>query len=143
MGDQEEKERTERALKFYEALSGYFKLKPVETVILLHDIVNGLADTINGSEDLRRDLGYFAGQLKVLTQVLWINDHLSVIQKMVANPGTHENIIEAITRSAKAYYMLHSGEPIAIVDVAHLIESAASHLFKVIGDITNIANGCA
>ena len=135
MEEQEEKEKVDRAVGFSTALSGYFRQRPIEAIVFLHDIVDGLADTIKGSEDLRRDLGYFIGQLEILSYVLWTYDHLNVVQKMVADPDTHEDIIGAIMRSAKAYYMLHSGEPIAISDVAYLIDKATSSLYKVIASL--------
>jgi hypothetical protein len=140
MGDQEDKVRKDRAVKFYEALSGYFRVRPIETVIFLHDAVEGLADTIKSKEDLMRDLGYFIGKLQILTYVLWSQDHLHVIHNMVADPNTHEDIMEAIMRTVKAYYLLHSGEPIAIVDIAYLIENATSSLLKVIATVVDKAN---
>ena len=140
MEDQEEKEKAERAINFTMALSGYFKTRPIETVIFLHDAVEGLADTIKSKEDLMRDLGYFVGKLQALTDVLWTHSHLHVIHNMVADPNTHDYIMDTIMRSAKAYYLLHSGEPIAIVDIAYLIENATSSLLKVITTIIDKAN---
>jgi hypothetical protein len=140
VSEQEEKEKAKGAVGFSTALSGYFRQRPMEAIVLLHDIVNDLVDTVNSAEDLRRDLGYFVGQLKILTYLIWTYDHLHIVHKMVADPDTHEDIIEAIARSAKAYHLLHSGEPIAIVDVAYLIDNATSNLFKVIATIVNEAN---
>ena len=140
MSGQEEKEEADRAVSFYEALSGYFRTRPIETIIFLHDAVEGLADTIKSKEDLRRDLGYFIGRLQVLTRVIWIQDHLHIVQEMVADPDTHNDIIKAIMNTAKAYYLLHSGEPIAIADVAHLIDNATLSLFRIISTIIDKAN---
>ena len=140
MEDQQEKERTERALKFYEALSGYFRVRPIEASIFLHDVVEGLADVINSNEKLKEDLGYFIGQLKVAAHILWANDHLSAVQKKISDPDLHEDIMEAVYRTARAYYLLVSGEPIAIVDIAYLIDNATSRLYKVIASLVNDAN---
>ena len=140
MNGQEEKEKAERAVAFYEALSGYFRTRPMETVIFLHDAVEGLADTIKSKEDLMRDLGYFVGQLHALTYTIWAFDHLHIVQNMVADPDTHNDIMEAIMKTAKAYYLLHSGEPIAIADVAYLIDNATSKIYKIIATIIDKAN---
>ena len=140
MSEEEDREKVERAVAFYEALSGYFRTRPIETIIFLHDAVDGLADTIKSKEDLRRDLGYFIGRLQVLTRVIWIQDHLHIVQEMVADPDTHNDIIKAIMNTAKAYYLLHSGEPIAIADVAHLIDNATLSLFRIISTIIDKAN---
>jgi len=137
---QEEKEKAERAIAFYEALSGYFKTRPLEATTFLHDAVEGLAYMINEKEDLKRDLGYLIGQLHVLTYIIWVFDHLHIIEKMVADPDTHNDIMEAIMKTARAYYLLHSGEPIAIADVAHLIDNATSSLFGIITTIIDKAN---
>jgi hypothetical protein len=140
MSEEEEKEKAERAIAFYEALSGYFRTRPMEAVIFLHDAVEGLADTIKSKEDLMRDLGYFIGQLHVLTYIIWAFDHLHIIQNMVADPDTHNDIMEAIMKTARAYYLLHSGEPIAIADVAYLIDNATSKIYKVVATIIDKAN---
>jgi hypothetical protein len=140
MSEEKEKEEVDRAVSFYEALSGYFRTRPIETVIFLHDAVDGLTDTIRSKEDLMRDLGYFIGRLQVLTRVIWIQDHLRIVQNMVADPDTHDDIIKAIMNTAKAYYLLHSGEPIAIADVAHLIDNATLSLFRIITTIIDKAN---
>jgi len=140
MSGQEEKEKVERAIAFYEALSGYFRTRPIETVIFLHDTVEGLADTIKSKEDLMRDLGYFVGKLQALTHIIWAHDHLHIVQNMVADPDTHDYIMDAIMKTAKAYYLLHSGEPIAIVDIAYLIENATSKIYKLIATIIDKAN---
>jgi len=140
MGDQEDKEKVDKAIKFFEALSGYFRTRPIETVIFLHDAVEGLADTIKSKEDLMRDLGYFVGRLQALTHIIWTHDHLRIVHKMVADPDTHDYIMDAIMRTTKAYYLLHSGEPIAIADIAYLIENATSNLLNVIASIIDKAN---
>lgn len=140
MSGQEEKEKAKRAVSFYEALSGYFRERPMEAVIFLHDAVEGLAEIIKSKEDLRRDLGYFIGQLHVLTYIIWVFDHLHIVEKMVADPDTHNDIMEAIMKTARAYYLLHSGEPIAIADVAYLIDNATSKIYKVVATIIDKAN---
>ena len=140
MSGQEEKEEVGRAVDFMTALSGYFRTRPIETVIFLHDAVDGLTDTIKSREDLRRDLDYFIGQLQVLTRIIWVQDHLRIVQKMVADQNTHNDIMDAIMKTAKAYYLLHSGEPIAIADIAFLIENATSSLFRIITTIIDKAN---
>ena len=140
MSGQEEKEKAERAIAFYEALSGYFRERPLEAITFLHDAVEGLADIIKEKEDLRKDLGYFVGQLYILTYVIWTFDHLHIVEKMMSYPDTRNDIMEAVMKSAKAYYLLHSGEPIAISSVAYLIDNAVSKLYKLIAIIIDKAN---
>ena len=140
MSEEEGREKMERAIAFYEALSGYFKTRPLEATTFLHDAVEGLAYTIKEKEDLRRDLGYLIGQLHVLAYIIWVFDHLHIIEKMVANPDTHNDIMEAIMKTARAYYLLYSGEPITISNVANLIDGAVSRLYKLIATIINKAN---
>jgi hypothetical protein len=137
---QEKKEEVDRAINFTMALSGYFITRPIETVIFLHDTVEGLADTIKSKEDLMRDLGYFIGKLQALTHIIWAHDHLHIVQNMVADPNTHDYIMDAIMKTARAYYLLHSGEPIAISNIAYLIENATSSLLKLISTIIDKAN---
>jgi hypothetical protein len=140
MSEEKEKEEVDRAIAFYEALSGYFKTRPLEATTFLHDAVEGLAYMIKEKEDLRRDLGYLIGQLHVLTYIIWVFDHLHIIEKMVADPDTHNDVMEAIMKTARAYYLLHSGEPITITNVANLIDSAVSKLYKLLATIINKAN---
>ena len=140
MSEEEGREKMERAIAFYEALSGYFRERPLEAITFLHDIVEGLADIIKEKEDLRKDLGYFIGQLYILTYVIWTFDHLRVVEKMMSYPDTRNDIMEAIMKTARAYYLLHSGEPIAIADVAYLIDNATSKIYKVVATIINKAN---
>jgi len=140
MSEEEGREKMERAIAFYEALSGYFRERPLEAITFLHDIVEGLADIIKEKEDLRKDLGYFVGQLYILTYVIWTFDHLRVVEKMMSYPDTRNDIMEAVMKSAKAYYLLHSGEPIAISSVAYLIDNAVSKLYKLIATLIDKAN---
>jgi len=140
MGGPEDKARTDRAVRFFDALTDYYRLRPTLILALIHDIANDLVDTINAKEDLRRDLGYLIGQLHVLAYIIWVFDHLHIIEKMVANPDTHNDIMEAIMKTARAYYLLYSGEPITISNVANLIDGAVSRLYKLIATIINKAN---
>jgi hypothetical protein len=140
MSEEEGREKMDRAIAFYEALSGYFRERPLEAITFLHDIVEGLAYMIKEKEDLRKDLGYFVGQLYILTYVIWTFDHLRVVEKMMTYPDTRNDIMEAVMKSAKAYYLLHSGEPIAIADVAYLIDNATSKIYKIIATIIDKAN---
>ena len=59
---------------------------------------------------------------------------------MVADPNTHNDIMEAIMKTARAYYLLHSGEPITISNVANLIDGAVSRLYRLLATIINKAN---
>jgi len=43
-------------------------------------------------------------------------------------------------KTARAYYLLHSGEPTTITNVANLIDSAVSRLYKLLATIINKAN---
>jgi hypothetical protein len=141
MSEEDEKEKMNRAIAFYEAISGYFRERPLEAISFLHDIVEGLADMIKEKEDLRKDLGYFVGQLYILTYVIWTFDHLGIVEKLMSYPSTRNDIMEAVMKSAKAYYLLHSGEPIAISNIAYLIDNATSKLYKIIATIIDKANG--
>ncbi len=130
MGGPEDKVRTDRALRFLDALTDYYRLRPTLILALIHDIANDLVDTINAKEDLKKELGYYVGQFKIMANMLWYHDKLNVIQKAIANPQYLEDLIEAIIQSARAYSMLHSDEPITLSDVANLIDDASTNLYR-------------
>jgi len=132
---QEEKEKAERAVRLLDALTDYFRLRPTLILALIHDIANDLVSTVNAKEDLKKELGYYVGQFKIMSDMLWYHDKLNIIQKAIAGFYTLEDLTEAITQSAKAYYMLHSDEPIAISDVANLIEDASTNLYRFLEDV--------
>jgi hypothetical protein len=135
MGGPEDKVRTDRAVRLLDALTDYFRLRPTLILALIHDIANDLVDTINDKEDLKKELGYFVGQFKIMSDTLWYHDRLNIIQKAIANSQTLEDLTEAIIQSARAYYMLHSDEPIAISDVANLIDNASTRLYRFLEDV--------
>jgi len=135
MGDQEDKVRKDRALRFLDALTDYYRLRPTLILSLIHDIANDLVDTIEAKEDLKRDLGLFVGEFKILANMLWYHDKLNIIQKAIANSQTLEDLTEAIIQSARACSMLHSDEPIAISDVANLIDNASTSLYRFLENV--------
>jgi hypothetical protein len=130
MGGPEDKERKDRAVRLLDALTDYYRLRPSLVLALIHDIANDLVDTINAKEDFKKELGYYVGQFKIMSDMLWYHDRLNVIQKAIANPQYLEDLIEAIIQSARAYSMLHSDEPITLSDVANLIEDASTSLYR-------------
>jgi hypothetical protein len=135
MGGPEDKVRTDRAVRLLDALSDYFRLRPTLILALIHDIANDLVDTINAKEDLKKELGYYVGQFKIMSNTLWYHDKLNIVQKAVANPQYLEDLIEAVIQSARAYSMLHSDEPISISDVANLIDDASTGLYRFLENV--------
>jgi len=135
MGGPEDKARMDRAVRLLDALTDYFRLRPTLILALIHDIANDLVDTINGKEDFKKELGYYVGQFKIMSDTLWYHDRLKVIQKAIAGSFTLEELTEAIIQSAKAYYMLHSDEPITLSDVANLIEDASTNLYRFLENV--------
>ena len=135
MEDQEDKVRKDRALRFLDALTDYYRLRPKLVLGLIHDIANDLVDTVNAKEDLKKELGYFVGQFKILANMLWYHDNLNIVQKAIANSQTLEDIIEAIILSAQAYIMLHGNEPANVSYLANLLDDASASLYRFIENI--------
>ena len=135
MGDQEDKVRKDRALRFFDALTDYYRLRPKLVLGLIHDIANDLVDTVNAKEDLKKELGFFVGEFKILANMLWYHDNLNVVQRAVTNPQTLEDIIEAIILSTQAYIMLHSNEPTNISYLANLLDDASASLYRFLENI--------
>jgi len=135
MAEQEDKVRRDRALRFFDALTDYYRLRPKLVLGLIHDISNDLVDTVNAKEDLKKELGFFVGEFKILANMLWYHDNLNIIQKAIANSQTLEDITEAIILSAQALITLHRNEPVNISYLANLIDDASSSLYRFLENI--------
>jgi cytoplasmic iron level regulating protein YaaA (DUF328/UPF0246 family) len=135
MSQAEEKEENvdvERAVKFFEALSGFSKQNPGPITELLYDVVSALDDMIIVKDELGKSLGHHVGELKALTRLIWNHHTNDVIQQMLAEAEVLSDLMDAIAQLAKAYYMIRSNENAPLEDVKNLIDDATSTLYRVV-----------
>jgi signal-transduction protein with cAMP-binding, CBS, and nucleotidyltransferase domain len=135
----EENVKVERATRLFEALFTFFKQDPKGVIGLVHEIADGIVDTIIENEELRKELGYSAGQLKVLAHLFWYHDDKNVVQRAIADSENLEDIMDAISQLAKAYSMLKDGGT-TTEEIKKLIDSGTSALYKVIEFIMSTAD---
>jgi hypothetical protein len=129
--EKEENVNTERAIGLFKALSTFFKQDPKGVIDLVHEIAEGIVDTVTGNGELSKELGFSAGQLKLLSHLFWYHDDKSAVQHAIADPENLENIIDAIAQLAEAYNMLKT-DGSSIGDIKNLIERAVSILYEVV-----------
>jgi len=128
----EENVDVEGALSFFRALYSYFKVNPKAMSSVLHNVSENLIDTITTSEDLRKHLGFAAGQLRVVSSLIWDHDDKEVVQIALTNSPNLEEVMGAIAELARAYNRLKSGESVIIGEIENLIENAANTLYRII-----------
>ena len=136
---QEENVDTEKAVNLFGALSTFFKLDPKGVIGLIHEASEDIVDRVTGSEDLKKELGFSAGQLKLLSHFFWYFDDKNVVQQAIANPENLEDVMDAVTELAEAYKMLNS-DGAKISDIESLISRAVANLSKVIEYIIGTAD---
>ena len=145
MSEQEEKKEEgidiERAARFFGALKDYFRQNPKGLTVVLHNISVNLVDTINGNGEFREDLGYIAGQLEVVSDLIWNHDDNEVIQQALTSPSNLEDIMNALALLATAYSKLTSNTDIILGDIENIIRDAATTLYRIIEYIiTDVGN---
>ena len=122
----------ERAVSFFEALLKYFRRYPKALTGVLHGISENLADTIIENGELRKELGVDAGQLKVLSDLIWDHDDNEVIQQIITSSPNLEDLMGVITLLATAYDKLESGENILLGEISDTIKEANATLYRII-----------
>jgi hypothetical protein len=128
----EENVDVERATSFFRALYNYFKQNPKSITVVLRDISENLIDTIIENGELRKDLGFTAGQLKVVSDLFWYHDDEEIIQQTLINSPNLEDIMNSIAQLATAYTILESNTEIIPGDIENLIKDSASTLYRII-----------
>jgi len=135
MSQAEEKEENvdvERAVKFFQALSDFSKQNPGAITELLYDVVNALDDVIIVKDELGKELGHRAGELKALMRLIWNHHENEAVQQMLAEAEVLSDLMDTIAQLAKAYYMIRSNENAPLEDVENLIDGATSTLYRIV-----------
>jgi hypothetical protein len=122
----EENVDVDMAVGFFRALYNYFKANPKTMTSLIHNVSENLIDAIAVNGDLRKDLGFVAGQLRVVSSLIWDHDDKEVVQIALTNSPNLEEVMGAIAELARAYNRLKSSESVIIGEIENLIENAAS-----------------
>lgn len=120
-----------RATRLFEALSDYFRQNPKEVSDLMHEIVNSLINEIINNVEYKKELGYPAGKLEILSNLIWYHDKEDVIQKKLTEPDTLEDVLNAISKLAEAFSFLKSGRSTAEA-IEDLINDAVLILYKIV-----------
>ena len=128
----EENVDVERAVGFFRALHHYFRANPKAMTSVLHTLSENLIDTITVSEDLNKHLGYAAGQLRVLADLIWYHDDEEAIQHLITNSPNLEDIMNAITHLAWAYSKLKNDKSVIPGEIENLMEDAINTLYRII-----------
>ena len=130
--EKEENVDVERAVKFFQALSDFSKQNPGAITDLLYDIAGALDDMITVKDELGKRLGHHAGELKVLTRLIWNHHENEAVQQLLAETEVLEDLMDAIAQLAKAYYIIRSNENAPLEDVENLIDGATSTLYRIV-----------
>ena len=133
MSQTEEKEENidvERAVKFFQALSDFSKQSPGPITELLYDVVNALDDMIIVKDELGKELGHQAGELKALMRLIWNHHKSEAVQQMLAETEVLSDLMDAIAKLAKAYYIINENAPLE--GVKNLIDDATSTLYRIV-----------
>ena len=130
--EKEENVDVERAVKFFQALSDFSKQNPGAITELLYDVVNALDDVIIVKDELGKELGHRAGELKALMRLIWNHHKFEAVQQMLAETEVLSDLMDTIAKLAKAYYMIRSNENAPLEDVKNLIDDATSTLYRIV-----------
>jgi len=122
----------ELATSFFKAMLAYFKQNPKGLTVLLHNVSENLISEIIENEELSKMLGYTAGQLNVVSDLIWNHDDEEVIQQALTNSPNLEDILSAIARLAWAYSRLVSNTEVIPGDIENLIKEAGATLYRII-----------
>ena len=138
-GEEEGKEKTveenvdvEQAVSFFRGLLAYFKQNPRGLTALLHNVSENLISEIIENGELSKMLGYVAGQLNVISDLIWNYDNEEVVQHALTNSPNLEDVLSAIAHLAWAYARLESSTEIIPGDIENLIKESASTLYRII-----------
>ena len=128
--EKEENVDVERAVKFFQALSDFSKQNPGPITELLYDVVNALDDMIIVKDELVKELGHRAGELKALMRLIWNHHKSEAIQQMLAETEVLSDLMDTIAKLAKAYYIINENAPLE--GVKNLIDDATSTLYRIV-----------
>jgi hypothetical protein len=128
----EENINVEGAVSFFKALYEYFRQNPKTVATILHIISGNLIDTIVLDGQLRKELGFAAGQLRVVSDLIWNYDDDETIQHLISHSPNLEQLMAAITELAEAYNRLRSDTNTTPGGIEDLIKNAAATLYSII-----------
>jgi hypothetical protein len=132
----------ERAANFFGGLQKYFRQNPKALSALLHNIIENVIDAINANEELRKHVGFAAGQLEVLTDIIWTYDSEESIQRALASSSNLEDIMDVIAILAKTYVKITSNTDIIPGEIENIIKDATTTLYQIIEYIIkDVSNG--
>jgi hypothetical protein len=130
----EEKVNVEKATSFFEAFSGYFKQNPRTAIAIIRQLAEDIIETVNDNDGFRKDLGYYVGQLKAVSSLIWYHDENELVQQKVTEPEAFEDILGAMIQLARASVMLRDTEP-RLGEIGNLIDDATTSLYKIIDSL--------
>ena len=122
----------DRAARFFGALLKYFRRYPKAMTGVLHGISENLADTIIENGELRNHLGVVAGQLKLLSNLIWDHDDNEVIQQVITSSPNLEDIMDVIAQLAWTYDRLEGSTSIIPGEIENVISGANATLLRII-----------
>ena len=128
--EKEENVDVERAVKFFQALSDFSKQNPGPITELLYDVVSALDDVIIAKDELGKELGHHAGELKALMRFIWNHHKIEAVQQMLAETEVLSDLMDTIAKLAKAYYIINENAPLE--GVKNLIDEATSALYRIV-----------
>ncbi len=128
--EKEENVDVERAVKFFQALSDFSKQNPGPITELLYDVANALDDIIIAKDELEKELGHRAGELKALVRLIWNHHKFEAVQQMLAETEVLSDLMDIIAKLAKAYYIINENAPLE--GAKNLIDDATSTLYRVV-----------
>jgi len=128
----EENINVEGAVSFFKALYEYFRQNPKAMTGVLHTLSENLIDTIVLDGELRKELGFAAGQLRVVSDLIWNYDDDETIQHLISHSPNLEQLMAAITELAEAYNRLRSDTKTTPGGIEDLIKNAATTLYSII-----------
>ena len=130
--EKEENVDVERAVRFFQALSGFSKQNPGPITELLYDVVSALDDMVIVNDELGKSLGHQVGELKALMRLIWNHHKNEAVQQMLSEAEVLSDLMDTIAQVAKAYYMIRSNENAPLEDVKNLIDDATSTLYRIV-----------
>jgi hypothetical protein len=138
--EKEENIDVERAVKFFQALFDFSMLNPLPITELLYDVVGALDDMIIVKDELGKRLGHHAGELKVLTRLIWDHHTSEAVQQMLAEPEVLSDLMDTIAQLAEAYYTIRIKENTPLEGIENLIDGATSTLYRIVNYMMSSAD---
>jgi len=130
--NKEEEIDIERAANFFGGLQKYFRQNPKALSALLHNIIENVIDAVNANEELRKNMCFAAGQLEILSNIIWTYDSEESIQRALTSSSNLEDIMDVIAILAKVYVKITSNTDIIPGEIENIIKDATTTLYQII-----------